>query len=117
MEVVGLPQGLRGKESACNAGDMSSILVGKIPWRKAWPPTAVFLPGESHGQRRLTGYSLEGHKESDMTEATERTHTRKWRRIKYDFISIDGAVICRAATLFALRNRSSDKCYCTLFLF
>ena len=31
--------------------------VGKIPWRRAWQPTPVFLPGESHGQRSLEGYS------------------------------------------------------------
>ena len=31
--------------------------VGKIPWRKAWQPTPIFLPGESHGQRSLAGYS------------------------------------------------------------
>ena len=31
--------------------------VGKIPWGKKWQPTPVFLPGESHGQRRLSGYS------------------------------------------------------------
>ena len=42
--------------------------VGKIPWRKEWQPTPVFLPGESHGQRSLVGYSPWGHKESDMTE-------------------------------------------------
>ena len=44
--------------------------VGKIPWRRAWQPTPVFLPRESHGQRNLVGYSSEGHKESDTTEAT-----------------------------------------------
>ena len=38
------------------------------PWRRKWQPTPVFLPGESHGQRRLGGYSPWGHKESDMTE-------------------------------------------------
>ena len=42
--------------------------VGKIPWRRAWQPTPVFLPGESHGQRSLVGYSPWGHKESDTTE-------------------------------------------------
>ena len=42
--------------------------VGKIPWRKEWQPTPVFLPGESHGQRNLASYSPWGHKESDMTE-------------------------------------------------
>ena len=31
--------------------------VRKIPWRRAWQPTSVFLPGESHGQRSLAGYS------------------------------------------------------------
>ena len=44
--------------------------VGKIPWGRAWQPTPVFLPGESHGQRNLVGCSQWGCKESDMTEAT-----------------------------------------------
>jgi len=35
--------------------------VRKIPWRRAWQPTIVFLPGESHGQRSLVGYSPWGH--------------------------------------------------------
>ena len=42
--------------------------VGKIPWRRKWQPTPVFLPGEFHGQRTLAGYSPWGRKESDMTE-------------------------------------------------
>ena len=42
--------------------------VRKIPWRRKWQPTPGFLPGESHGQRSLVGYSPRGHKESDMTE-------------------------------------------------
>ena len=37
-------------------------------WRRKWQPTPVFLPGESHGQRSLAGYSSWGRKESDMTE-------------------------------------------------
>ena len=37
--------------------------VGTIPWRRAWQPTPVFLPGESHGQRSLVDYSPWGHKE------------------------------------------------------
>ena len=39
-----------------------------IPWRRKWQPTPVFLPGKSHGQRRLAGYSPWGCKELDMTE-------------------------------------------------
>ena len=40
----------------------------KIPWRRKWQITPVFLPGESHGQRSLAGYSSWGHKELDTTE-------------------------------------------------
>ena len=43
--------------------------VGKIPWRRKWQPTPVFLTGKSHGQRRLAGYYCScGRKESDTTE-------------------------------------------------
>ena len=45
----------------------------QIPWRKAWQPIPVFLPGESHGQRSLEGYIPWGHKESDMTKMTEHS--------------------------------------------
>ena len=51
--------------------------VRKIPWRRAWQPTPLFLLGESHGQKSLVGYSPWGHKELDMTEAT--THTGRPR--------------------------------------
>ena len=47
--------------------------VKKVPWRKAWQPTPVFLPGESQGQSSLEGYSPQGCKESDMTEVNEHT--------------------------------------------
>ena len=36
--------------------------VGKIPWRRVWQSTPIFLPGESHGQRSLAGYSPWGHR-------------------------------------------------------
>ena len=49
--------------------------VRKTPWRRAWQPTPVFLPGESHGQRRLAGDSPWGRKESDTTEHARR-HTQ-----------------------------------------
>ena len=42
--------------------------VGKYPWRRKWQPTPLFLPGESLGQRSLTGYSPWGPKELDTTE-------------------------------------------------
>ena len=42
--------------------------VGKVPWRRAWQLTPVFLPRESHGQRTLAGYSPQGLKELDSTK-------------------------------------------------
>ena len=42
--------------------------VGKIPWRRKCQSTLIVMPGKSHGQRSLEGYSLWGHEESDTTE-------------------------------------------------
>ena len=49
--------------------------VGKMPWRRAWQPTPLFLPGESHGQRSLAQYSPQGHKESNVTKAAQHACT------------------------------------------
>ena len=69
------PGGSVGKESTYNAGDAGDTGSipgsGRFPWRRAWQPTLVFLPGESHGQRSLVGYGSQGHRESDKTEVTE----------------------------------------------
>ena len=58
-----------GKEYACNVGDPDLNLpwVGKIPWRKAWQPTPVFLPGESTWTEDMVRYSPWGCIESDPT--------------------------------------------------
>ena len=62
------------KNLLAKAGDVRNAGLipgsGKIPWRRKWQPTRVFLPGESHGQRSLAGYSPQGRKESDTTEMT-----------------------------------------------
>ena len=67
------------KNLPANAGDLrdSGSWVGKIPWRRKWQPTTVSLPGKSHGQRSLAGYSSWGHKESDMPEHTHIVYTRR----------------------------------------
>ena len=70
---LGFPGGSDGTELTHNANSGFDPWVGKIPWRRAWQPTPVFLPGESQGQRSLTGYRPVGHKESDTTEMTEHT--------------------------------------------
>ena len=54
--------------STGDPGDELDPWVRKIPWRRTWQPTLVFLPGKSPGQRSLEGYSPWGHKESDTAE-------------------------------------------------
>ena len=46
------------------------FLDWEIPWKKAWQPTSIFLPGKSHGWRSLAGYSSQDHKELDKTEVS-----------------------------------------------
>ena len=54
----GASQVLSGKESACQCRRcMFNPGMGRIPWRRKWQPTPVFLPRKSHGQRSLAGYS------------------------------------------------------------
>ena len=69
---MGFPGGPSGKELACQCRRCKrhsfSPWVRKIPWRRAQQPTPVFLPGESHGQKSLVGYSPWGHRELNMTE-------------------------------------------------
>ena len=64
--------GSDGKKSACQCRTYKrprfNPWVRKIPWRRKWQPTPVFLPAEYHGQRSLAGYSPWDRKESDMTE-------------------------------------------------
>ena len=68
IRVLGLPRWLSGKKSACQCRGLGfEPCIGKIPWRRKWQPTPVFLPGKSHGQRSLTGCRPRGHKESDTT--------------------------------------------------
>ena len=53
------PDGTSGKERACQCRRCKNLgfdlWVRKIPWRRKWQPTPVFLPEESHGQRSLAG--------------------------------------------------------------
>ena len=75
--------------------------VGKIPWRRVWQPTPLFLPRESHGQRSLVGNSLSGRKGSDTTEWLSTT------RSTHHYISL---------SIF-LNNLCSQVLYCSLDLF
>ena len=66
---------LAKRNSPANAGDIrdegSIPGLGRSPGAEYGQPTPVFLPGESHGGRSLEGYSPQGRKESDSTDATQ----------------------------------------------
>ena len=80
---LGFPGGASGKERVCQCRRHKRggfhPWMGKIPRRRAWQPTLVFLPGESHGQRSLVGYSPEGCKELDTTEVTQHAHMLNYK--------------------------------------
>ena len=75
---IGLLKWFSGEESFCQCRSHRrhgfNPWVGKIPWRRKWQLTPVFLPGKFHGQRSLVGYSPWGHQESDMTERLPLIH-------------------------------------------
>ena len=66
---------VKKRNTAVNAGDQREVglysWVGKMPWRRKWQPTPVFLPGKFHGQRSLTGYSPRGHERIGLDLVTK----------------------------------------------
>ena len=85
------PSGSDGKGICLQCGRPGfDIWVGKIPWRRKWQPTPVFLPGESHGQRSLVDYSPRGHKESDtmdwltFSRPFEESQDSQWQHLFRD---------------------------------
>ena len=69
------------KNPLANAGDAGSISgSGRFPWRRKWQPILVFLPGKSHGQRSLVGYSPWSHK---VLVANEHEHKRGSSRTSF----------------------------------
>ena len=79
IELSRLLRWLSGKESACQCRRCKRyrfyLRVWKIPRRRKWQPTPVFLLGESYEQRSLVGYSPWGHKELDTTEQLNNIRT------------------------------------------
>ena len=75
------PWWLRGKESACQCRrHHSDPWTRKIPWRRKWQPTPVFLPGKSYGQRSLASYSPWDCKDLDTAEQLNHTHTHTQKK-------------------------------------
>ena len=83
-ESEGLSWWFSSKKTACQHGRHRRCgldpRVGKIAWRKKWQPTPIFLPGKSHGQRSLAGYSPWGCKVGHRL-ATKQQQQRIWSGI------------------------------------
>ena len=89
---------LSGKELACQCRRCElDPWVGKIPWRRKWQPTPVFLLGKSHGQRSLVGHSPWSHKEVDTTERLS-THTSFLHWVV--FVPDQKSVVCVCVYLY-----------------
>ena len=74
----GFPGGLVVKNSPADPGErMFAPWVREIPWRRKWQPAPVFLPGKSHAQRSLAGYSPWGHKRVECDLATKQPQHKK----------------------------------------
>ena len=104
-DLQGLPQWHSGKEKLCLQCRSCRRLrfgpwVRKIPWRREWQPTPLFLPEEFHGQRSLTGCSPWGHKEQDTTERLSLTHSYKYIIIPLRYIFIN-----RSRLRYWVKNR------------
>ena len=87
-----------GKEPACQCrrGKRHQFhpWVGEIPWRRAWQPTPVFLPGKSHGQRSLAA-TVHRVRQSDTTEVISHTCNHRQKDHILDF---DGLEILKSKT-------------------
>ena len=94
-----LPSGSNDKEPTCQCrrGKRHEFdpWVGKIPWRRKWPPAPVFWPWESYGQRSLVGYSPSGHK--------------SWTQLRLKHHHWDGALLPGGTLLFLVYSRDSIK--------
>ena len=97
----GLPRWLSGKEFTCQCKRQGfDPWVRKILWRRKWQPTPVFLPGKSHGQRSLVGYSPWGHKRVGRDWVTKEQHNYLLSFIYHSF------GLCREGILYCLNLQS-----------
>ena len=122
--IIGLPAGVTGEKPACQCRRHKRVRfdlwVQKIPWRRKWHPTPVFLPRKFRLQRSLDGYSPCGRKEMDTTQQLsthEKTHAklqfcaRKWlsyiKKLKKNQLDIELQNIVMQRFLFW---RKLDTC-------
>ena len=109
---MAMPGGTSGKELTYQGRRLKRCgfnpWVGKIPWRRKWQPTPVFLPRESHGQRSLVGHGPWGHKEPDTTETTSHAYLHLYF-IYLWFLSIIAYIVPLRARAILEKKRERGK--------
>ena len=97
-----LPGWCSGKESTCQFRRHGfDPWVGKIPWRRKWQPTPVFLSGKSHGQRSLVGYSPQRCKELDITQPLNNNKKKTEKgKVFYKYETL--ALLCNYNTFLSV---------------
>ena len=103
------PGGARSKEPVCQCRRQKRCRfdpwVRKVPWRRQWAPTPVFLPGTSHD--RGAWWATAHRSQLDMTEATERIHTQVFSPILWvAFLHCIDSVILSTFLIFMKSNVS-----------
>ena len=102
--------GSDSKDSACNSGDPGLSPGSGRSRRREWLPTPLFLPGKSHDQRSLVGYSLWGCNELDMTEWLTLSFTffhyyySHWLPLCLELISSNDIEILPTSSFFSVTN-------------
>ena len=122
---MGLPRGLSGKEPACQCRRSDfSLWIGKIPWRKKWQPTPVFLPGESPQTEQPGGLQFMGSQRVGNNWATkqlrERRDTFNFQSLSSLFLNISFPTHQAYAAFVYLLNASKEEfelCPFTIWMF
>ena len=115
--LTGLPRWISGQESTCHCRSWRrhgfDLWVRKIPGRKKWQPTAVFLPEKSYGQRSLEGYSpcratVHGVSKSQTQLSDSACVHDTFERDQYAFL-FSGSVLSDSATLWTIAHQDLPK--------
>ena len=113
--VTGLPGGSTVKNLPAIQEMQEMCISWSLGWEDllegAWQPTPVFLPGESRGQRSLVGYSPWGHRESDMTAATEHPHASSYWPWALGKIAWFSCLCFLGVTILACYGFLGDDCF------
>ena len=84
--------------------------VEKIPWRRKWQPTPVFLPGKSHGQKSLAGYSPRVTKELRHNSATKQLPRNVSECLRFLYVwEAENSLTCQICSIYPSTHSSKHS--------